>query len=109
MTQALLVRITCPTNDLAVQIADAAVERRLAACANIDSPVASTYIWKGVVEHAFEHVLWLKTAEACWQALEALVKQLHPYDVPAMIAVPCTHALDVYGDWLNETTKAVES
>lgn len=106
MTDALLIRITCPSKDVAQAIADAAVEKRLAACGNIEGPVSSTYLWKGVVEQAFEHVLWLKTVEACWPALETLVGDIHPYDVPAMVAWPCTHALGAYADWLKENTEA---
>ncbi|MEM5515585.1 divalent-cation tolerance protein CutA [Henriciella sp. AS95] len=106
MTDALLIRITCPSTQVAHKIGDTAVERRLAACANIDGPVASTYLWKGVVEQAFEHVLWLKSVAACWPALEKLVIELHPYDVPAMVAMPCTEVLGTYADWLQENTKA---
>ncbi len=106
MTDALLIRITCPSNQVAHQIGDTAVEKRLAACANIEGPVASTYLWKGVVEQAFEHVLWLKSVTACWAELEALVIELHPYDVPAMVALPCTEVLGPFADWLHENTKA---
>ena len=106
MTDALLIRITCPSKDIAQKIADASVEKRLAACANIEAPVTSTYLWKGVVEQAFEHVLWLKSVTGCWAALEAMVNELHPYDVPAMVAWPCSHVLSDYAAWLDENTKA---
>lgn len=106
MTKALLIRITCPSQDIAQKIADAAVEKRLAACGNIEGPVSSTYLWKGVVEQAFEHILWLKSVESCRAHLETLVKSLHPYDVPAMVAWPCTHALGEYAAWLEENTEA---
>ena len=108
MTETLLIRITCPSSDVAHKIADRAVELRLAACANIEGPVASTYLWKGVVEQAFEHVLWLKSVKACWAGLEALVTELHPYDVPAMVAVPCSEVLGAYAAWLEENTAAPE-
>ena len=106
MAEALLIRITCPSKNVAQKIADASVEQRLAACANIEGPVSSTYLWKGVVEQAFEHVLWLKSVAPCWGALEALVTELHPYDVPAMVAMPLTHILPSYDAWLGENTKA---
>lgn len=101
----LLARLTCPNQETARKIAEAAIEKRLAACANIDGPVSSTYLWKGVVEQAFEHVLWLKTTAPRWDALAALVAELHPYDVPALVAMPCSHVLGVYGEWLEENTK----
>ena len=106
MTPAILIRITCPSQDVAQKIADAAVEKRLAVCGNIEGPVSSTYLWKGVVEQAFEHILWLKTVESCWGPVEALVKDIHPYDVPAMIAWPCSHVLAEYADWLHDNTEA---
>jgi len=106
LAEALLIRITCPSKNVAQKIADASVEQRLAACANIEAPVSSTYLWKGVVEQAFEHVLWLKSVAPCWKALESLVTELHPYDVPAMVAMPCTHVLGSYAEWLDENTKA---
>lgn len=106
MTKPLLVRVTLPSQEMGRRIADAAIEQRLAACANLEGPMQSAYIWKGVVEHAFEYVLWLKTTEPCWPGLEALVNELHSYDVPAIVAMPLTHAHGPYADWLDKNTKA---
>lgn len=106
MTEAILIRVTCPSMDIAHKIGDTAVEKRLAACANIEGPVASTYLWKSVVEQAFEHVLWLKTVLACWPALENLVNELHPYDVPAMVALPMSHMTAPFAAWLEANTQS---
>jgi periplasmic divalent cation tolerance protein len=102
----LLIRITCPSRRVAEEIADAAVERRLAACANLEGPVTSTYRWKGVVEHAFEFVLWMKAPDAHWAAIEAMVNEIHPYDVPAIVALPCAHVSAPYEAWVNQNTDA---
>ncbi|MBR9835314.1 MAG: divalent-cation tolerance protein CutA, partial [Alphaproteobacteria bacterium] len=64
MTNLLLIRITCPSQRVANKIAETAVEQRLAACGNVDGPVMATYRWKGVIEQAWEFVLWLKAPEA---------------------------------------------
>ena len=104
MTNLLLIRITCPSRRVAEEIADAAVEQRLAACANLEGPVTSTYRWKGVVEHAFEFVLWMKAPESRWNDIEKLVNALHPYDVPAIVALPCAHASVPYAAWVNDNT-----
>ncbi|WP_439619168.1 divalent-cation tolerance protein CutA [Hyphomonas sp.] len=104
MTDLLLVRITCPSRRVAEEIADAAVEQRLAACANLEGPVTSTYRWKGVVEHAFEFVLWMKAPESRWSQIEALVNELHPYEVPAIVALPCAQASAPYAAWVNANT-----
>ena len=104
MTDLTLIRITCPSQRVASDIADAAVERRLAACASIEGPMTSTYRWKGVVEQAFEFVLWLKAPAANFAKVEALAKAIHPYDVPAITGLACSHASADYAAWVAENT-----
>lgn len=104
MTRLILVRITCPSRRVAEDIADAALEARLSACANLEGPVSSTYRWKGVIEQSFEFILWLKAPEANWTKIEALVNRVHPYDVPAIVALPLSHVSDAYAAWALENT-----
>ncbi|MEM8617137.1 MAG: divalent-cation tolerance protein CutA [Pseudomonadota bacterium] len=104
MTELTLIRITCPSQRVAADIADASVEQRLAACANIEGPVTSTYRWKGVVEQAFEYVLFLKAPTTNFARIEALVKSIHPYDVPAITGMACTHASAAYEAWVKDNT-----
>ncbi|MEM9054265.1 MAG: divalent-cation tolerance protein CutA [Pseudomonadota bacterium] len=104
MSDLLLIRITCPNQRVAGEIAEAAVEQRLAACANIEGPVTATYRWKGVIEQAFEYVLWLKSPAANFAKIEALTVDLHPYDVPAITGMPCTHVSADYEAWVKENT-----
>lgn len=104
MTGLLLIRVTCPSRRIAEEIADAALEQRLAACANLEGPVSSTYRWKGVIEQAFEFMLWLKAPEAAWETLQQLVMKIHPYDVPAMIALPVSHVNASCAQWVAENT-----
>ena len=104
MSQILLIRITCPTRRVADRIADETVERRLAACANLDGPVTSTYRWKDVVEHSFEFVVWMKAPEANWDKIEALVTEMHPYDVPVLTGSPISHAAKGTAEWVDEST-----
>jgi len=105
VTDLLLIRITCPNQQIAEIIADQTIEKRLAACANIDGPVRSTYRWKGVVEQAFEYALWLKAPASHFEVIESLVCDLHPYDVAAIIALPCLRAHAPYARWVAENTK----
>jgi periplasmic divalent cation tolerance protein len=104
VTKLILVRITCPSRRVAEDIADAALEARLAACANLEGPVSSTYRWKGVIEQSFEFILWLKAPQTNWAKIEALVDRLHPYDVPAIVAMPLSHVSDAYAAWALENT-----
>lgn len=104
MTELTLYRITCPRQRVARAIADDAIENRVAACANIEGPMASTYRWKGVVEQAFEFILWLKAPAANFARIEAIVADHHPYDVPAIVALGITQVNGAYADWLTENT-----
>jgi periplasmic divalent cation tolerance protein len=104
VTKLILVRITCPSRRVAEDIADAALEARLAACANLEGPVTSSYRWKGVIEQSFEFILWLKAPEANWDKVNALVDRVHPYDVPAIVAMPLSHVSDAYAAWALENT-----
>ena len=99
-----LYRITCPRQRVARAIADEAVETRIAACANIEGPMASTYRWKGVVEQAVEFILWLKAPTANFARIEAVVGKHHPYDVPAIVALGVSEVNASYAAWVNENT-----
>ena len=99
-----LYRITCPRQRVARAIADEAVETRIAACANIEGPMASTYRWQGVVEQAFEFILWLKAPTANFARIEAVVGKHHPYDAPAIVALGVSEVNASYAAWVNENT-----
>ncbi|WP_229891135.1 divalent-cation tolerance protein CutA [Streptomyces mashuensis] len=86
-------------------LAATAVERRLAACAQIDGPVTSVYRWEGEVRADQEwRVLYKTTADRC-AALEAHVRAEHTYDVPEVIALPVTAGSDAYLAWVREETR----
>ena len=106
MTELTLYRITCPRQRVARAIADETVEQRVAACANIEGPMASTYRWKGVVEQAFEFILWLKAPAKNFAKIEAIVKAHHPYDVPAIVALGVSHVNAPYAAWVEENTES---
>lgn len=105
MSQIVLIRVTCPSQRVAEAIADPVIDQKLAACANIEGPISSTYRWKGVVEQAFEFILWLKAPEANFGAIAAVVQDHHPYDVPAIVALPCLHISPAYADWVLQNTE----
>ncbi len=92
--------ITCPSPDVAQRIAEDLVEQRLAACANIFGKVQSVFRWQGAVERESEVPLLVKTRADYFDALAARVEERHPYDTPAVIAVPIAQVNERYGDWL---------
>jgi periplasmic divalent cation tolerance protein len=100
----LLIITNCPDEETANTIALAVVEAKLAACVNILPRVQSIYRWQGAVESAAEIPLFIKSTAACYPALENTIRQLHPYDVPEIIAFPITQGLPAYLNWLAAET-----
>lgn len=101
----LLILTNCPDEASANAIALALVEERLAACVNLLPRVQSIYRWQGAVESAVEVPLLIKTTAAAYPALEAAIRERHPYDVPEIIALPITAGLPAYLNWLAAETR----
>ena len=104
------VLVTAPDRDVAERLASALVEERLAACANLLPGVTSVFRWEGEVQRAEEVLLILKTTEDRLDALTARVEDLHPYDVPEVLALPVRRGNDAYQAWVvGETRPHAES
>lgn len=101
----LIVITNVPDDDTAQEIADALVEERLAACVNILAPCRSVYRWQGEVEHAEEVPLLIKTTQDRFQALQRRLDELHPYDVPEILAWRPDMALPAYVNWAIAETR----
>lgn len=109
MTDKRVVLLTCGSEEEASRIARALVEGRLAACVNIvDAKVRSIYRWKGRVERAEERLLLVKTRRSRLKALEAVVKRLHSYETPEIIALPIAEGSRVYLAWLDQSVRPAE-
>lgn len=107
MTDKIVVLVTCGSAKEAQRIARALVEARLAACGNIlETPVRSIYQWKGKVESAKECLLIIKTTRRRLAALEKMVRRLHSYDVPEIIALPIAAGSQAYLNWIDESVSA---
>jgi periplasmic divalent cation tolerance protein len=83
----------------AEKIARLAVERGLAACAQIDGPITSHYKWEGRLQRSTEYRLCFKLLEAHSAALEALVHSQHRYSTPEWIVVRAEHVGEKYLSW----------
>jgi periplasmic divalent cation tolerance protein len=104
MDETLLVLTNLPDRDAAEKLAHGLVERRLAACVNVLAGCTSIYRWKGVIENAQEVPVLIKTRSALYDELEAAINDLHPYEVPEIIAVPVVRGLAEYLAWVGEGT-----
>jgi len=103
-TDCIVVFVTTSNEQDAAAIGRALVEERLAACANLVGPIRSIYRWRDAVEDASEYLLLIKTQAGLYPALEARVKELHPYEVPEIIAVDIEKGSPSYLDWIREST-----
>ena len=102
----LLVLTNCPDEATAAHIRRELVAERLAACVNQLGPVQSTYHWQGAVEEASEITLLIKTTRERYLALEARLRQLHPYSVPEILAIPVERGGADYLAWVDAETRA---
>jgi periplasmic divalent cation tolerance protein len=102
----LLVLTNLPDRAAAERLADALIEKRLAACVNILAPCRSVYRWKGAVQHDEEHPLLIKTTAERYPALESVIRAGHPYELPEIIAVAIERGLPAYLAWIDAETNA---
>lgn len=105
MQEYLVVLVTAPSVEVGQQIANAVLEQKLAACVNIVPGVSSIFFWQGQVQQDQEVLLMIKTRADLFETkLAPLVQQVHPYDVPEIIALPIVMGSKAYLDWIDETT-----
>ena len=100
------VRVTCPDEQTASMIAEAALHERLAAAANISPPIHSLYHWQGEIKHAREVPLLLKTRQSLFGKLAERIATWHPYETPSILATSITSASAPYRAWVNDETEA---
>jgi periplasmic divalent cation tolerance protein len=105
MDEAIVVVTNLPDAATAMALARRIVEERLAACVNVMPGVQSIYRWQGKLEEASEVTILIKTVRSRYEAVEAAIRSLHPYDLPEVIALPVTAGLPAYLAWLEEETK----
>src|SRR6185295_13290274 len=100
----LLVLTNLPDRAAAERLADALIEKRVAACVNILAPCRSVYRWKNGLQHDEELPMLIKTTTEQYSALEAAIRAGHPYELPEIIAVPIERGLPAYLDWVAAET-----
>jgi periplasmic divalent cation tolerance protein len=102
--RSLLVLTNLPDRAAAERLADALIEKRVAACVSILAPCRSFYRWQGAVQRDEEHPMLIKTTEERYAALEAAIRAGHPYELPEIIALPIERGLPAYLDWVAAET-----
>ncbi len=105
MTEALVVITTTETQTDAERLAQALVERELAACVQVLPQITSIYRWQGKIEQAVEVLLLIKTTRAAYSELEAAIRQNHSYQTPEIIALPVEAGSTDYLSWLRSSLR----
>ncbi|MBI4258942.1 MAG: divalent-cation tolerance protein CutA [Actinobacteria bacterium] len=90
------------SRDDALRIADALVGASLAACVQVVGPIASVYRWRGEVHREEEWLALAKTAADLYPEVESAILEIHPYEVPEVLAVPVEAGSADYLAWLRE-------
>lgn len=101
MESLFVVFITTP-REKAEEIANHLLQKRLAACVNIVSEVKSLYWWQGKLEKDPESLLIVKTLPEHWDTFLKAVKEVHPYSVPEILAIPVSRGNLDYLEWAKK-------
>lgn len=100
-----LVYVTTANLDEARKIGRKLVEKRLVACANIVPKIDSIYWWKGEVCQEEEALIFLKTTSEKVEGVIKAIKELHSYEVPAIVAIEISTGNPDYLRWISEEVK----
>jgi len=104
-TGAIVVLVTTSSEDEARKIVDLLLSQRKAACINVMPRVDSTFWWQGKLDSAQESLLIIKTRVSLLAEIIDLVKGIHSYTVPEIIALPIIGGNEDYLKWIDEETR----
>ena len=102
--EVILVFCTFPDAEQARQIGTSLVNAKLAACVSLVPGIESIYHWQGKVETSQEVLALFKTTASCYPELEQRLIELHPYDVPEILAVSPNAVSPAYAQWVGDST-----
>lgn len=99
----IVVFVTAGNKKEAQKIASGLIKKKLAACVNIAGKVDSVFFWEGKVQKSKESLLIIKSTKAKFPQLARMVKSLHSYDLPEIIALPVVAGDKPYLRWIDES------
>jgi periplasmic divalent cation tolerance protein len=106
MTDFIQVTTAIDSKEGAQRLAQALVERRLAACVHVAGPVTSTYWWQNKMQIEEEWTCAAKTRKELYGDVEKAIREAHPYDEPEIVALPIVIGSQSYLDWITAETTA---
>jgi periplasmic divalent cation tolerance protein len=99
----IVVFITCANKKEAKDIASGLIKNRLAACVNITGDLESFFWWRGKTDYAREILLIIKSKKQKLSRIIKLVKSMHSYTVPEIIAIPVIAGNESYLKWIDDS------
>ena len=99
----IMVYTTLPDKNITKKIAKTLVDENLVACVNF-FPVESVYRWKNKITEDKEYALIMKTKKSLYRKVEKRLKELHPYEIPAIVSYEIKNGLSDYLSWIQEET-----
>jgi len=104
-TDRIIVLIIAGSEEEAHKIADLLVNEKKAACVNIVPGVDSLFWWEGKLDSARESLLLVKTKASLFPEIVEMVKRMHSYEVPEIIALPIIGGSEDYLKWLDSACR----
>ncbi len=108
MVMYAVILTTVDSQDAAERIADEVLKNRLAACVQVIGPIRSKYWWKGSIESSEEYLILIKSRKNLYKEVEDLIREIHPYEIPEIIALPVEEGLEDYLKWMSTTLREGE-
>jgi periplasmic divalent cation tolerance protein len=105
-TKFIIIYCTVPDQQTAETISENLVKEKLAACCNIVSGLKSVYRWEKKIQSADELLLIIKSRSSLYSEIETRIKDLHPYTVPEIIALPLINGSVEYLNWMDENVRS---
>ena len=105
MEEYIQIFTTIEKKEDAEKIAKSLIEKRLASCIQIVGPISSIYWWKNKIETSQEWLCIIKSKKNLYEEIEKSIKEVHPYEIPEIIAMPIISGSKDYLKWLDNELK----
>lgn len=102
----IVVNCTVPNKKVAREITKVIMRHRLAACVSLIENVKSVFSWEGELCEEKELLMMIKTRRANYGKIKLVIEDIHPYEVPEIIALPIVDCSEDYLKWLVKETES---